>query len=214
MLFSSKIVYGTWDFGGSLCYLVFKANQQFVAVDGEVIQPGVYRRVIVAVVGRDRTIPLIANIPATTNAMPSDATWEIFFEDERHTKRDEWVNGVLPHTYPDPVLWQDVINFNNPSFVPRPNDGVSYDQMALYVNGRIAQISGDTLATGIGTLAVGLPTTILSALVAADSPIEAVARGDGITGNLRVSNRVAGVSFDVTSENGADAGNFTWIIRP
>lgn len=216
MIFASKLVYGTWDFGGSLCYLVFKSNQQFVAVTGEVVQPGVYRRVIVAVVGRDRTVPLIAGIPATTDAMPSDATWEIYFEDAQHTERDVWISGaILPHTYPDPVEWADIINFNSPpGFIAGPVYGVSFDQMVLYVTGRISQISGDTVATGIGTLAMGLPTTILDSHVTADSPIEAIARGDGITGNLRVSNRVAGVSFDVTSENGADAGNFTWIIRP
>lgn len=36
--------------------------------------------------------------------------------------------------------------------------------------------------------------------------------GDGITARLYAFNRRVGVSFDVASENGADAGNFLWVL--
>jgi hypothetical protein len=218
LIFASKLFLGSWDWGGSVCYLVFKANQQFVASSGEIVQPAVYRRVTCVVTGRDRAVPLIADIPPTTDAMPGDASFDIYFEDAGHTKKDDLIKGAsLPHTYPNPVQWQDIIEFNNPQFVPGPNREVSYDQMALYVRNQIALISSPILATGIGTLNVlgaDQPVTILDSHVSANSPIDLMPRADTITGDLRVSNRVAGVSFDVTSSNGADAGNFTWVIYP
>lgn len=217
MNFASKIIFGSWDFGGSLCYLVFKSNQQFVAPNGEIVQPGVYRRVACTVVGRDRTIPLIADIPATTDAMPSDATWEIYFEDQGHTPRDKWISGAkLPHTYPSPVAWQDIINFNNPpGFIAGPQTGIGFDQAVLLIADMIAAAGGGgtgAIATGIGTLPAEGPVTILSALVSASSPIEIIPRVETIVGNLRVFNRVAGVSFEVISDQGTDFGNFTWNI--
>lgn len=213
MIFASKILLGTWDFGGSLCYLVFKANQQFVASSSEIVQPAVYRRTTCVVTGRDRAIPLIADIPPTTDALPGDATFDIYFEDAAHTKRDDLIAGAsLPHTYPNPVLWSDIIQFNNPPFVPGPNKEVSFDQMALYFKQQIALISTPVLASGISTLAAVGTKTVLDPHVAANSPIDAIPIDDGITGNLRISNRVAGVSFDVASDNGVDAGNFKWRI--
>lgn len=68
------------------------------------------------------------------------------------------------------------------------------------------------LETGIDTLVSGEGTTVLSALVAETSPIDLVAAGNGITGRLFVMNRIAGVSFEVWSENGADAGDFKWFL--
>jgi hypothetical protein len=55
-------------------------------------------------------------------------------------------------------------------------------------------------------------TTVLTALVAADSMILPLPTDDAITGRLRATNRVAGVSFDVVSDNGADAGSFSWFL--
>lgn len=65
---------------------------------------------------------------------------------------------------------------------------------------------------GVGTLVAGATTTILAPQTAVDSAINPIPMSDGITGNLRVSNRVAGVGFDVSSDNGADAGDFKWFM--
>ena len=65
---------------------------------------------------------------------------------------------------------------------------------------------------GIGTLAMASATTVLNPSVAIDSAIDLIPKSDGITGRLRPSNRVAGISFDVTSENFADSGLFKYII--
>lgn len=67
-------------------------------------------------------------------------------------------------------------------------------------------------ATGTDVLVAGLPTTVLSALVAANSPIELIPADNNITGRLYPSNRVVGVSFDAQSENGADSGSFRYTI--
>lgn len=213
--FSTEVLYGTWGFGGSRCYLVFKANQQFVAVNGEVVQPDIYRRETCIVVGRDRTIPFISNIPTTTDAMPNDATWDIYFEDQQHTKRDVLIAGaVLPHTHPSPVVWSDIVNFNNPpGFIPGPNYGISYDQAILLINQMRNQIAGNTVATGMATL-VGGQATILDSHVATNSPIGGFSMSENVTGPFRFINRVPGVSFDIASENGADEGNVHWIIYP
>ena len=55
-------------------------------------------------------------------------------------------------------------------------------------------------------------TTIANTLVLAGSSILVLGNDAGITGRLYATNIVAGGSFDVVSENGADAGNFTWIM--
>lgn len=65
---------------------------------------------------------------------------------------------------------------------------------------------------GTGTLVAGVATTILEPTTAVDSPILVVPMSNGITGNLRAFNRVAGVSFDVSSDNGGDAGDFRWFL--
>lgn len=67
-------------------------------------------------------------------------------------------------------------------------------------------------ATGAGVLVAGAVTTIASALVAANTPINAISADEGITGRLYPLNRVVGASFDVASENGADAGNFRYFL--
>lgn len=67
-------------------------------------------------------------------------------------------------------------------------------------------------ATGTDSLAANMPTTILSTLVAANSPIEILPAGNGITGRLYPTNRIVGASFDVVSENGSDAGVFRWLL--
>lgn len=197
--------------------MVFKADQQFRAVDGEIVQQGIYRKVPCTVTGVDRTIPLIAGIPTTTDSSDPSATWTTYFEDSGHSRKDDWLSGFqLNHVNTSPVPWSTIFDDNNPQGINVPSGGVSFDQMVLYVNGRIAQISGDTIATGIGTIALGgLSTTVLDSHVAVDSPIEAIARGGSdITGRLHATNYVAGVSFDVYSDNPADSGNFQWIIRP
>lgn len=218
MNISSKLLRGRWEWGGSVAYLVFKANQDFVAANEEFVKQGVYRKAICAVVGVDVTLPLVANIPTTTDS-PSDpdATWDAWLEDSGHTKKLDYVSGFkLNHVETSPVDWKDIFIFNNPpGFIAGPQYGISYDQAVLLINQRVAQISGDTVATGIGTLSVGVPVTILSPVVAADSPIEGIPRGGSdITGKLHVSNIVAGISFDVYSDNPSDNGNFTWVIRP
>lgn len=91
---------------------------------------------------------------------------------------------------------------------PQPGD-------RLFVVYRTASgLLGNLTATveGVGALVAGTTTTILSAAVAANSAIECISKGDGIIGNLRVSNRVVATSFDVESSEGDDAGNFKWIL--
>ena len=66
--------------------------------------------------------------------------------------------------------------------------------------------------TGTGILLGRAATTIPSTLVAAESSILPLGNDAGITGHLYATNIVPGVSFDVASENGADAGAFRWFI--
>lgn len=64
---------------------------------------------------------------------------------------------------------------------------------------------------GTGTLVAGA-ATILEPTTMANSPILAVSMSNGVTGNLRPSNRVEGQSFDITSDNNGDAGDFRWFL--
>lgn len=66
--------------------------------------------------------------------------------------------------------------------------------------------------SGRDVLEAGAATTISTELVAEDSPILAVSAAEGIIGNLYVINRTDGVSFDVVSDNGGDAGEFKWFL--
>lgn len=73
--------------------------------------------------------------------------------------------------------------------------------------------SAGFLDAGNETLVAGEVTTVLSTEVENDSPLDALSMTDDISGRLRCFNRVVGVSFDVVSENGADAGDFRWYVR-
>lgn len=86
-----------------------------------------------------------------------------------------------------------------------PNDPIA-------VGDNDPRLTGTEALQGTGTLVAGVATTILEPTTTVNSPILAISMSDGISGNLRVSNRVAGVSFDVSSDNGADAGDFRWFL--
>lgn len=84
------------------------------------------------------------------------------------------------------------------------------DPIAVGTNDpRIAASGGFAAAV----LVAGGTLTVPSALVAANSPIAFVPASDGITGVLHATNRVAGASFDVYSDNGADEGAFWYFIN-
>lgn len=69
------------------------------------------------------------------------------------------------------------------------------------------------LATsGTDTLVAATTTTVAEALVAANSPIFVIPSSNGIAGTLHWGNRVAGVGFDVWSDEGMDAGDFRYFI--
>lgn len=195
---------------------MFSADQQFEAVDGEIVQQGRYRRVACVVVGNDVTIPLIAGIPTTTDSVTDrNSTWTTWFEDAAGTRHMEWLAGFqLSHVFTSPVSWADVFTNNNPPTPQLFSPGISYDQAVLLIQEAIASISPSVLASGVGILAAAQPVTILDSHVAADSPIRLLPKTDNITGSLRVLNRVAGVSFDVVSNEGSDSGNFKWEIYP
>lgn len=83
--------------------------------------------------------------------------------------------------------------------------------IVLSVTDPRAALLPNILAAGTGTMVNGL-LTISSALVAADSPLLLIPASDGITGTLHATNRVVGVSVDVRSSEGADAGFFRWFL--
>lgn len=89
------------------------------------------------------------------------------------------------------------------------------DRLFVYYSVPSGVVGGGTLSVeGFEVLAAdGATTTILSSLVAVDSAIECISQDNGIIGRLRVSNRVPGQSFDVTSDEGTDAGLFKWVIH-
>lgn len=64
---------------------------------------------------------------------------------------------------------------------------------------------------GTATLVAGT-ATVANGSVTADSRIFLTAQVNGVTGALRVSARSVGVSFTITSSNGADAGLVAWMI--
>lgn len=71
------------------------------------------------------------------------------------------------------------------------------------------------VAKGTAMLKGGQATTVLTKAVTATSKIQVMPVGNSeITGRLYPTNIVPGVSFDVVSENGADAGKFFWVIYP
>lgn len=71
----------------------------------------------------------------------------------------------------------------------------------------------DILAVGTFTLVAGTTVTVTPvSTVAIDSPILVIPAANGITGNLRWTNRVAATSFDVFSDEGGDAGLFMYFI--
>lgn len=215
MNIAQKSVYGRWEWGGTAAILVLESNQDFVASNTEIVERGVYRRVPLVVAGYDFTIPLIPSIPTTTDSNFPDATWSARIFSVDGTKRLDWLLGFqLRHIYSSPAQWENIfVDSAPPGFQPSPN-ALSREDAIILMQSLAAQIAGNTVAAGNGVLAVAEVTTILDSNVAANSPIMCIPKSEGITGQLRAFNRVPGVSFDVVSDNGADAGNFKWAIYP
>lgn len=71
--------------------------------------------------------------------------------------------------------------------------------------------SGLIVASGREPLVNGVATVDTGA-VAADSKVLVSSVDDGVSGALRVTNIVPGVSFDIVSSNGGDNGLVTWVI--
>jgi hypothetical protein len=70
------------------------------------------------------------------------------------------------------------------------------------------------IATGTVTLKPAQATTVLTTAVTATSKIQLGNFDDNVSGSLRVTNIVPGVSFDIVSTNGADSGKVFWIMYP
>jgi hypothetical protein len=68
--------------------------------------------------------------------------------------------------------------------------------------------------SGTAILKMAQATTVPSRVVTATSKIQVGSFDDNVSGSLRVTNIVPGVSFDIVSSNGADAGKVFWIIYP
>lgn len=209
-----------WQYGGTRAFLRIFADQDFVTSDGEIIKAGspgkgkFFREVELAVNGTILTIPTIANFATTTDSpnRPS-ASYTFYFFDSKRSKKDIWLAGQkIPHTHGNPLNYPDIISFNDPPG-PQPNDSaISYNQAVLLMQGLAAQIGGLTLATGLDNLNMAATTTVFNSHVSVSAAIVAIPKDDRISGNLHISNRVDGVSFDVASDNGADLGTFKWMI--
>jgi hypothetical protein len=70
------------------------------------------------------------------------------------------------------------------------------------------------IATGTATLKMMQATTVLTTAVTKTSKILLTGQDDDVLGSLRVTNIVPGVSFDIVSSNGTDAGRVFWIRYP
>jgi hypothetical protein len=66
-------------------------------------------------------------------------------------------------------------------------------------------------AQGLANLTAG-SVVVASTAVTASSRIYLTAQDNTTTGALRVSARVAGTSFTITSSNGADTGDVAWLL--
>lgn len=66
--------------------------------------------------------------------------------------------------------------------------------------------------SGRAVLVADTATLIEAPAIAINSGVKLVAAADTITGNLRPQARIAGTSFEVKSDNGADEGDFLWFI--
>ena len=90
---------------------------------------------------------------------------------------------------------------------------VWHDDVNVYpvIGGVTVGGGGVFAATGRVTLAGGT-APVSTAAIAALSDVLLSAQDDNVSGALRVSNRVVGVSFDIVSTNGADSGVVSWAI--
>jgi hypothetical protein len=112
----------------------------------------------------------------------------------------DYVQSVLgSRAYASSVILGNTYLDIDPTVVIRPESvGSNSPRAALRKNGN-ATLSGGTV-------------TVLSSLVAAASNIQLTGQDDNVSGSLRISARTIGVSFTITSTNGADSGVVGWSI--
>lgn len=203
--------------GGSVAYLDFFSNQDWITSTGEIIkgdEKNQYETIECVVTGDVLAIPTITTIPTTTDSPDEPgAVWTAKIRKSGRSKYNTWMAGFkIPHTKINPS-WADIRLYNNPPKPQPPPPAISYDAVVLLIREMINAISGNVIASGTGTLAVAQPATISSAIVAADSPIEVISLSNDITGRLFGFDRIPADSFKVASDNFADTGLFAWFIR-
>jgi hypothetical protein len=109
------------------------------------------------------------------------------------------------------VSWADLARYNAAyTLLNAAPTYATYAQVVELINLLVGRALAS--ASGPGYLTAGLATTIPAVLTTSSTAIIAIAASDTITGNLRIENRVTGVSFDVVSDNGADSGLFYWFV--
>ena len=109
------------------------------------------------------------------------------------------------------VSWADLARYNAAyTLLNAAPTYATYAQVVELINLLVGRALAS--ASGPGYLVAGLATTIPAVLTTSSTAIIAIAASDTITGNLRIENRVTGVSFDVVSDNGADSGLFYWFV--
>lgn len=99
------------------------------------------------------------------------------------------------------------------AFIDPANNAASFPDLSITPAGRGLKIAeGANAKMGTATLVAGAATVATTA-VAATSRILLTSQVDGGTpGFLRVSARVAGTSFTITSSAGADTSTVAWVI--
>jgi hypothetical protein len=193
-----------------------KSTREWISAESEIVPAGQLRVVGTGTITALRpTIPTIT-LPATSAGLDDQtAKWTVTLHrvGSKSVVATVLDNFPLPSSFDPTTTWAQ-IKINKNGKQPLRDTSV---YTKIETNTQIALALG-TLASqfprtfGDGVLNAGEATTITQSLVTSTSPIEVTAADDGITGRLYATNRIAGISFDVLSENGADAGNFRWVL--
>jgi hypothetical protein len=203
-----------WQWGGTYAEVWLYANILWTDAMG-VVHPGgksgkPYQKIGIDIVGSNAMVRSFQTAP-TINTLE----WPVITACVVNTHNSRltllWKDYSFP-TAPNPITKLELDAYNRGRRARLADRYVPRDELMVLLDGLGGGGSGGALESGDGLLVAGAGATIFTPSVDAHSPISAIGADDGITGRLYPFNRVAGVSFDIASENGGDEGQFRWFL--
>lgn len=212
-----------WNITDDAPVLAIFADQDFDTSDGQRVLAGntqdntLCLRITCSVGSGVLSVPTVSQINTTEDSPDNQrATYSVWLLTTNQLPIP-WLQSfsipTSPTTPAASISWTELRIHKAGILARDQTDTYTKQQVRDLIEIAIAEALGDSgiLAKGVVTMAAGV-AAVSSAVVTPSSNIQLTGQDSGVSGTLYMSDRVPGVGFTISSNNGADAGSVGWMI--